>query len=283
MTGEDRRVLLAALDDTPAAHDVLMTALGTAHLVGATVEVLHVAGGHHSARIAAGAAGAAGVPLRVARGAVAETILGAMDDPTVVGAVVGTRAFRGGPRPAGSVARRVLAGASKTVVFVPPDLRRPTADAPRRLLVPLDGSAEASAGFFELERELRPDVEREITVLLTFDGVRPAMLDHPVRDIPEWGREFLARYCPGERRTFQGRSGNPGDAVIEVADATGSELIVLTSSGNIEGGHGAVVREVLTRSRVPVLVLPVPCRKARSDGTAVTSVSTTDSPFVTFN
>ncbi len=53
--------------------------------------------------------------------------------------------------------------------------------------------------------------------------------------------------------------------MIEVAEQAHSDLIVLSFGGDIEVGHGAVVREVLARSPIPVLVVPSP-RVAPSNG-----------------
>jgi len=255
---ERGNTLLVALDDTPAVRGVLMAALGIAQLVGTEVEALHVSDQQHTGRIAAGATYAAGVHLHRRKGPVAAKILEALQAPHMVGAVMGTRAFRGGPRPAGSTALRVIADMSKPVAFVPPDLHHLSAKAPRRLLVPLDSSAAASTAFLDLERRFQPDANREIIVLLTLDGAMPSMLDRPVYDLPEWGRQFVRRRCPGERRSFEWRVGDPGSAVIDVAEQTRSDLIVLSLGGKFKAGHGAVVREVLASSSIPVLILPAP-------------------------
>ena len=148
---------------------------------------------------------------------------------------------------------------SKPVAFVPPEVYQPSAEAPKRLLVPLDGSLFASSSFLALEQRLQSDPKREMTVLLTFEsnGKMPPMLDQPTRDLPEWGRAFVRRHCPGENRSFEARTGDPGSAVIDVAEKTNSDLIVLSFKGNFGGGHGWVVLEVLSRSVVPVLLLPV--------------------------
>jgi len=259
MNTERGPILLAALNHSPAVHGVLTAALGIAQMVGANVEALHISEGKQSARLALSVTNAAGVHLLKRSGPVGETILDTLQAPEMVGAVMGTRALRVGPRPTGSTARRVMAGMSKPVVFVPPEACQPNAEAPKRLLVPLDGGTATSTAFLELERHFRSDPEREITVLLTFagDGEMPSMLDYPTRDLPAWGRAFVDRYCPGEGRLFEARTGDPGSAVIEVAEKNKSDLIVLSFKGKLERGHGWVVQEVLARSVVPVLLLPV--------------------------
>ena len=259
MNTERNQTVLAALNHTPAVHGVLTVAVGIAEMVGAEVEGLHVLEGNQQPRMAQSVTKAAGIHLSQRAGPAAETILDALQGPDVVGAVMGTRALQGGPRPTGDTARQVIAGMSKPVVFVPPEMWRLHDGAPRRLVVPLDGSEAASTAFLEFERRLRDDPRRQVTVLLTFqsNGEMPPMLDRPTRDLPAWGRAFVARNCPGENRSFQARTGDPGSAVIEIAEATDSDLIVLSCKGNFGWGHGWVIREVLARSVVPVLLLPL--------------------------
>ncbi len=248
---------------------MLTTAFGLAQMLEADIEALHVSEGSGSDRVARGAMKAVGVHLTRKAGPVAETILDALGDPEVVAAVMGTRAWKDGPRPTGGIAAQVIAGMSKPVAFVPPEAYRLTPDAPTRLLVPLDGGVSASAAFLNLERRLLSDPEREITVLLSFEsnGKMPPMLDRPTRGLAEWGQAFLHRHCPGENRSFEARTGDPGSAVIEVAEKTNSDLIVLSFKGNFGWGHGWIVREVLARSVVPVLLLPAPFAQLPADVT----------------
>jgi len=178
---------------------------------------------------------------------------------------MGVRGFTSGPRPAGSAALAVLRATAKPVVFVPPEAAIADAYTPRRLVVPLDGSPEASNAFLHMESRFRSNAELEIAVLYAMNGLTPTMVDHPEHGLSDWGHEFLLRHCPGEHRTFDWRTGNPADAVIELAEQTRSDLIVVSFRGDIEVGHGAVVREVLARSVIPVLVLPV-SRDARTEG-----------------
>ncbi len=253
---DDENLLIAFLDDTPAAHQVLKAALGVAKLLGTEVEALHVSEGPDSYMIPTQVAGAENVNLRLTKGPVTQKILEELEELDVFGGVIGTRALLGGARPAGSVALQVTAGAFKPLVLVPPEAVVP-GDTPRRLLVPLDGSVAASTAFLTLEHRFPPDTDRQIDVLLTFDGLGPSMEDHSPHGTEAWGREFVERHCPGQQRTFHGREGDPGNAVIEEAERAGSDLIVLSFGGTIEAGHGTVIREVLSRSRIPVLILPI--------------------------
>ena len=73
-------------------------------------------------------------------------------------------------------------------------------------------------------------------------------------------REFVARYCPCplEEVDLHLRVGVPHGEVARVIDETGADLIVLGWSQTLAPGRAAVVRETLTRSPVPVMLLPVP-------------------------
>ena len=107
-----------------------------------------------------------------------------------------------------------------------------------------------------------------MTVVHALDGYGAPLMERPEYDLPAWGRQFVRQHCPGEHRSFEWRTGNPADAVIKVAERAESDLIVLCFGGDIEVGHGAVVREVLARTPIPVLVLPA--SRSSSFGDAAT-------------
>ena len=264
-TPQRARTLLAALSGSPETGAVLNAALGMARLMGSEVEAVHVSEEALTTEGHVRAARAAGVVLRERKGPVVNQLLEALAPARVLGMVMGLRAFISGPRPAGSIALGVLRGASKPILFVPPEAYSPSPFEPRRLLVPLDGAQETSNTFLEFESNLQPDADREITVVHTLDGIGAPLLERPEHDLPAWGHEFVRQHCPGEHRSFVWRTGNPADAVIKVAEQSGNHLIVLCFSGDIEVGHGAVVREVLARSPIPVLVLPVSRRGSPGD------------------
>ena len=258
------KTLLAALSGSPETGAVLNAAIGMARLVGSEVEAVHVAEESRSTEGHVRATRAAGVVLRERKGPIAEELLAALEPSEVLGLVMGLRAFISGPRPAGSTAIGVLRSATKPILFVPPEAYFPSAFEPRRLLVSLDGTHETSSAFLEFESALQADADRVVTVVHTLDGYGAPLMERPEHDFPAWAESFVRQYCPGEHRAFEWRTGNPADAVIKVAEKAGNDLIVLSFRGDIEIGHGAVVREVLARSPIPVLVLPL-SRSASSD------------------
>jgi Universal stress protein family len=258
VTEKHPMTLVVGLSGRPETGSVLRSALGIAQLMGMGVEAVHVAEDAQMDRSALVSAHANGVRVHHRRGDVVRQLLGALASPHVFGAVMGARTFIAGPRPTGSTALRVLRATSKPVVFVPPELAPHEGFVPRRLLVPVDGSAEVSDALFDMERHFRPDATVEVVVLYVLDGHTPAMVDHPEHGLADWGKEFVLRYFPGEHRSFEWRTGDPGCAVVDVAKESLSDLVVLCFGGEIDAGHGAVLREVLARSEIPVLVLPAP-------------------------
>jgi hypothetical protein len=254
--------LLAALSGGPETPNVLKTAIGLATLLGMEVEAVHVADEGEATRDIGAATSAFGLELHQWPGPVDDRLLEVLEPPQVFGAVMGMRTFISGPRPAGHTALHVLRGTSKPLVLVPPEAALPQTFTPRRLLVPLDGSPQASAAFLDIEGLLQEEADVEVVVLYTLNGLTPQILDRPHYDLPVWGDEFLRRYCPGERRSFQWSTGNPAGAVIDVAAEVECDVIVLSFAGDIEVGHGAVIREVLARSPVPVIIVPVINRDA---------------------
>jgi hypothetical protein len=71
-----------------------------------------------------------------------------------------------------------------------------------------------------------------------------------------WGDEFAARFCPGAARV-QLRVGTVGGEVAAMTGADAVDLIVLSWAKDSSPGHGAVIRDVLGVSTVPVLLLPL--------------------------
>ena len=190
-------------------------------------------------------------------GAVEPTLIRALEDNTVIAAVLGARGTAGGPRPVGHTAMQVLERATKPIVVVPPDVGVSAQQRSiRRLLVPLEGNVESSRPILEMLRPLIvAEVELVVLHVFTRDTV-PRTLDRPARDLSMWGDEFAARFCPGATRV-QLRVGTVGGEVAAMTRADAVDLVVLSWAQDSSPGHADVVREVLGVSTVPVLLLPI--------------------------
>jgi hypothetical protein len=73
---------------------------------------------------------------------------------------------------------------------------------------------------------------------------------------PLWSKEFLARNLEAAGARLELRSGWPSDRILEVVAAERADLIVLAWRRQLAPERAAVVREVLTRSPVPTILLP---------------------------
>jgi nucleotide-binding universal stress UspA family protein len=182
----------------------------------------------------------------------------ALDHADVALAVVGVRGHPAGRRPAGSTALAVATSAAKPVVVVPPEPRDPPPAGLHRVLVPLDGTAD-TARAVEQTMGWFAGSGVEIVSLHVFDATTvPRFWDRPEHDHAAWTREFLARNAPVAGARLEVRSGWPADRVLEVASAERADMIALGWGRRLAPDRAAVVREVLTRTPVPVILLPRP-------------------------
>ena len=248
------RTVIAALDASPAARPVLETAQRTATITGTTVEAIHVR--EDAGETPRLLAERAEVPIRLIDGPVESALVTAVAEPSVALAVVGARATPSGRRPVGRTALHLLEAVDKPIVVVPPETVGRVSRPLRRLLIPLEGNDESSRPVAVYLGDLLTG-EVELVVLHVFTPTTvPGALDRSRRDLSLWGDEFLARYCPGAT-SLELRTGSVGDGVAEVRDAHDVDMVVLSWSQDSTPGHAAVVRDVLARSTVPVLLLPV--------------------------
>jgi len=145
---------------------------------------------------------------------------------------------------------------------------------PSRILVPLDGSAEAAKALCPAAR-LAERSGAEVLILHVSTerpseapepGVLecPSYVDHPEHEWPEWVAAFLDRVrhlcnlsSPATLR-FQWALGDPGCEIVATARQRGADLITLSWHRCLESGRSRVVRQVVREATCPILVLPCP-------------------------
>lgn len=151
---------------------------------------------------------------------------------------------------------RVVQRSARPVVLVPAAARGRRPEI-RRVLVPLDGTAESSAAVAEtVEQFARAGVD--LVVLHVFDAETvPRFWDQAAHARGAWAEEFLARYCaqPGVRLEL--RSGVAGDHVLDVAEAERADMIALGWSRQLDPGRARTVRRAILDSVVPVMLVPL--------------------------
>jgi len=262
--------VIAAIDNTAAAQAVLAAGTPIAELFEATLEAVHVR--DDGARIARAAAAAAGLALREVNGPVVRALVSQARGRDVAALVVGARATPAGRRPAGHVALDVIAAATTPVAVVPPGPRRRS--TLERLLVPLDGTsstARALEGIIEIACRHHVDV---VVMHVRDEASLPPFSDQPHHEADAWEREFMARYCTAPLARGELRVGVPAAEVVAMAAEAEADVVALGWRQDLSPGRAAVVREVLERSRIPVLLLPVDAGRASVSGSPAARTGT---------
>lgn len=180
----------------------------------------------------------------------AEQVLRALHDP---GTLLAVLAAGEQSRP---IWRRVAERSTWPVVLVPAAAQVKQREI-RRVLVPLDGTAESAAAVANtIERFARAGVN--LVVLHVFDAETvPRFWDQAAHAGVAWAEEFLARYCaqPGVRLEI--RTGVAWDHVLAVAAAERADMIALGWSQQLDPGRARTVRRAVLDGVVPVMLVPI--------------------------
>jgi nucleotide-binding universal stress UspA family protein len=246
-------ITLVALDTNANVGPVLDTALLFAELTDSKVEAVLAPRSTGVDKKAQALLEAAGVPIRHLKGPRGPALVDAVEDHEVLAAVVVARRERSRRYPVGPIVRSLLEQTLKPVVIVPPDVAAPS--TMQRLLVPLDGADSSSRAVLD---QLLPLCAKpvELVVLHVFtDATLPMMLDRPSRDLEILGKEFLRRHLPHVHH-IELSLGPTGKRVCEVSSQQGSDLVVLSWSQDTSPGRALVIREVLSSTSLPILLLP---------------------------
>ncbi len=252
-------VVLAAIDTSTAAGPVLRTANALAATLGLRVFALHSRGNGDRRGHLHLITEPPDVHVRLATAErPADAILAALDDQQVLVAVIGARGHPAGRRPVGSTALAVATRARKPVVVVPPDLRDGSRDRLHRVLVPLEGSSHTTLAVRQVLTALALRGV-EVIPLHALDGATtPRFWDRPAHDRRTWSEEFAARFGPvPDSGPLRLRTGRPAQVILDTGAAERADMIALGWSQDLTPGRAAVVREVLARTTVPLILLPV--------------------------
>jgi nucleotide-binding universal stress UspA family protein len=248
-------VLLAAVDGSAASEPVLASARELARPMGAEVEAVCV---DEVEAPATAEAVVRNARVRVHRraGDVVDTIRSLARERDAVAVVVGARRLPSGATPAGHVTLDVVQSLDVPVAVVPPEARvRPIG----RVLVAVEGDGESHA-LRHLVRHCAHGPSLEIVALHVFEPDRlPLFGDQPALETEAWAEEFGRRVlrAPGGDVRVEARVGVPVRAVTRAARELDADLVVIAWHRNLAGGHGQIVRGVLTEAEVPVLLVPI--------------------------
>ncbi|MFZ4514950.1 MAG: universal stress protein [Acidimicrobiia bacterium] len=246
------RCVVAALDNSDTASQVVHTAQHVATTLGLPVRALHIR--EDGDRTAHAVARAAGMDLETKDGNAADILATRAEEGDLV--VLGSRNRLQPGEPFGHVARDVMTNSNAPIMLVPPDpLPSSTVTT---LLVPLDGSAD-SESTLELVCEWFSHTLCPVVTLFVFeDRNLPPFGDHIQYETEAWIAEFAARHCTSKPDVHvELRVGNPIDRVITVAHEHHANYIVIGWKQSLEPGHALILRGLLERSRTPILLLPL--------------------------
>jgi nucleotide-binding universal stress UspA family protein len=247
--------VLAALDQTAAASDVLAASHEIARVFGADVAAVHIL--QDGADRLRTLTGDEHVPLAELEGPPGTRLAQALEaDDDAVALVVGSRTRPVGEREIGSTALDVVTTAHKPVFVIPPELR--PGFAIRRVLIPLEGSLSTSSAYPAVDA---PDAEQvDIVILYVLEEhALPAFSDQPQHEWEAFGREFLARYSPWpvEHVRLETRVGRPEQHILPVAREAKCDVIALAWAQELAPGRASIVRDTLRRGTIPILLVPV--------------------------
>ena len=247
-------ILLAAVDDAAAAKPVLETAIRLTHYLPSNVVAIHVTENGNGATAQA-LAESAGVMFEVRKGGdVGTELVAAMHELDAAAIVIGARRANFTAMPAGHVALDVAQHTRRPVIIVPPD----TVDREwERVLVAVEGDGESETlGIFA--NSVQPDHWPEVVALHVFEAdAMPMFADQPAYETAAWAEEFLHRVPSAnqERVRLEVRVGNAADVVRDTAREVSADVVVMAWRRDLSPGHAPIVRELLSKSPVPIVLL----------------------------
>ena len=244
--------IIAAIDNSAAARPVLVMADAVAKALAGTRDAVHVIeDGDETARASAEATGAR---LRMLSGDPVEQLTLAVSDEDAVAVVLGARGSPGGPRPAGHVALALAGVTDKPVVVVQPDVA-PTPTL-RRVLIAMEGSPGKDRALKRTVR-LAADARLELVVVHVDEEI-PNFTDQIQHETTSYAREFVAKHVlDTPLAQLDLRIGVPAAQVLGAIDEFHPDLVCVGWPQVDDPSRGAVAREILDRSPVPVLLIAV--------------------------
>ncbi len=247
--------VLAAVDASPVALEVMRAAVVFAGLLNASPTALHV--GTDSDADLDASASSAGLRLIRLEGDPVEVICRALGDPDVALGVIGATGAGSSQPPAGRIATALLSSAQRPLVVVPRGSFPPHPRGLRRALLPLDGGP-ASTAAVEPAVGLLSRAGVDLVVLHVIDAASvPLFWDQSAHAAGDWREEFVAAHLPGRAFRLEVRRGEPGQTIAAAAGAENADLIVMGWSRDLTPGHALTLQRTLEQSLLPVLLMPV--------------------------
>ncbi len=248
--------VIAAIDNSAASQPVLAMGRAIAAALGASVEVLHVVeeDGDETARAVAEAAGS---HVRLLSGDPVDLLPLTVAEEDVVAVVLGARGRPGGQRPAGHLAMTLAGSTDKPVLIVPPGAHPP--EQLHTVVVAMnDNPGKARALRRGIEFVARAGLEI-VVVHVQGEEAIPSFSDQIQHEAEDFAKEFFARHrIDAPQMRLELRIGVPAVEVLAAIESSHAELVAVGWPHTDDPNRGAVAREIVERSSVPILLVGYP-------------------------
>lgn len=276
---KNSRLVIVALDGSPAAATALPLALAVAEQLGTRAQVLHASAVHIPevelrAQLGLDSDELASIEVMLDIGdRPAGSILHATDDQGIQVVVMTTHGRTIEPgRQLGRVATEVIARTTEPVILVRPEA--PSSRGPlKRLLLPLDGTPTTTYALTpatDLACELGASVD--ILYVATQPSAAtepgsmgvPQYIDQAHHEWPSWATEVVDRLyaCAGMApeipvRVFLGQ-GDVGSEISRFAQEYKHDAVILVRRSHLEPDRARILRAVLDSTSCPILLVGSP-------------------------
>jgi nucleotide-binding universal stress UspA family protein len=243
--------VVAAIDNSATARPVLVAATALARVLGADVNAICVA--EDEGQTARRCANGLRVPLTILTGDPFRQIEKRALADDVFAVVIGARR-RVNERRIGHMARAVANQITKPVLVVPPEAI--PAERLRTVLIAMKGTPATPRGIKAVV-DVAAGADLEVVVVHVDDEASiPSFSDQAAHETDAYTEEFLARYVHGAPKArLELRVGVPADEILAATVSITADLLALGWPQSTDEDRGAVAREVLDRSHVPVLLV----------------------------
>ena len=244
--------VIAAVDSSAAMRPVLAMGRAVAVALGASLEVLHVVEDENEELPAV--AQATDAPMRTLSGEPIEVLSSVAAEEDVLAVVLGARDSSSGPHPAGHLAMILAGQTTKPLVVVPPGSHPP--EQLHTALVAMKGTpGKARVLRRSIEISARAGLEIVVVHVQDEDSI-PSFSDQVQHETEAYAQEFFARHLIGApQMRLELRIGVPAVEVLRAIESTQAELVAVGWPQTDDPNRGAVAREILDRSPIPILLM----------------------------
>jgi len=243
--------VIAAINSSLAAGPVLAMAKAIAPLLGAEVVAVHVV--EEDGQTVASQAEGAGVSLRLLHGEPLAQLTCAVSEADVVALAIGANSHAVGRR-VGHLPLAIASATNKPVVVIDPAANPP--NRLHRVLIAIEGTASKGKALKRAIQLIEANSLEVVVVHVDDEGSIPSFSDQVQHETDAYAREFVARFLPGLPATrLELRIGTAADEILAVTEQTDAELLAIGWPQVDDGVRGQVARELLERSRIPVLLV----------------------------